>query len=108
MGVEIKGDGSPVTRADRAAERILVEQIRGTFPDDGILGEETGERQGTSGRRWILDPIDGTKSFVQGVPLCGTHGFHGFLNRRPTRTNADLTVSVNRMQRSLKATMCST
>ncbi|HEX5138177.1 MAG TPA: histidinol-phosphatase [Planctomycetota bacterium] len=72
LGVETKGDGTPVTRADREAERILVERIRGTFPDDGILGEETGERRGASDRRWILDPIDGTKSFVHGVPLYGT------------------------------------
>jgi histidinol phosphatase-like enzyme (inositol monophosphatase family) len=72
LGVETKGDGSPVTRADREAERLLVERIRGAFPDDGILGEESGERPGKSGRRWILDPIDGTKSFIHGVPLYGT------------------------------------
>jgi histidinol-phosphatase len=72
LDVETKADGTPVTRADKEAERILVERIRDTFPDDGILGEESGERVGTSGRRWILDPIDGTKSFVHGVPLYGT------------------------------------
>jgi histidinol phosphatase-like enzyme (inositol monophosphatase family) len=72
LDVETKGDGTPVTRADREAERLLVERIRGTFPDDGILGEESGERHGRSGRRWILDPIDGTKSFARGVPLFGT------------------------------------
>jgi histidinol phosphatase-like enzyme (inositol monophosphatase family) len=72
LGVETKADGSPVTRADRAAEQLLVERIRTWFPDDGILGEESGETRGSSGRRWILDPIDGTKSFVHGVPLYGT------------------------------------
>jgi len=72
LGVETKGDGTPVTRADREAERLLVDRIRGTFPDDGIVGEESGERHGTSGRRWILDPIDGTRSFMHGVPLYGT------------------------------------
>ncbi len=72
LGVETKGDGTPVTQADREAERLLVERIRAAFPDDGILGEESGEKHGTSGRRWILDPIDGTKSFVRGVPLYGT------------------------------------
>jgi len=72
LEVETKGDGTPVTRADREAERILVDRIRDAFPDDGILGEESGETKGRSGRRWILDPIDGTKSFVHGVPLYGT------------------------------------
>ncbi len=72
LGVETKADGSPVTRADRAAEQLLAERIRAWFPDDGILGEETGETRGSSGRRWILDPIDGTKSFVHGVPFYGT------------------------------------
>jgi histidinol phosphatase-like enzyme (inositol monophosphatase family) len=72
LDVEAKADGSPVTRADREAERLLVARIRASFPDDGIVGEETGETRGTSGRRWILDPVDGTKSFVHGVPLYGT------------------------------------
>lgn len=69
--VETKADGSPVTVADREAERLLRELIIARFPDDGIVGEEEGERQGSSGRRWILDPIDGTRSFVRGVPLYG-------------------------------------
>jgi histidinol-phosphatase len=59
--VEFKGDGSPVTVADRAH-----------FPDDGILGEEFGLEKPDAKRRWILDPIDGTKSFIAGVPLWGT------------------------------------
>jgi fructose-1,6-bisphosphatase/inositol monophosphatase family enzyme len=72
LAVEEKGDGSPVTRADREAEARARSWIRERFPADGILGEEYGEEPGTSGRRWILDPIDGTKSFVRGVPLWGT------------------------------------
>lgn len=72
LTVETKGDGSPVTIADREAEEAARAWIAQRFPADGILGEEFGEREGTSGRVWILDPIDGTKSFVRGVPLWGT------------------------------------
>lgn len=72
LAVERKADGSPVTRADREAERILRERIAAAWPDDAILGEEEGERPGSSGRRWILDPVDGTRSFTHGVPLYGT------------------------------------
>ncbi|MAT69325.1 MAG: histidinol-phosphatase [Planctomycetaceae bacterium] len=72
LAVERKGDGSPVTAADRASETLLREQIAAEFPDDGILGEEFGEQLGTSGYRWILDPIDGTKSFITGAPLYTT------------------------------------
>lgn len=68
---EQKGDGTPVTKADREAEALLRRRIRERFPEDGLLGEEYGEEPGTSGRTWILDPIDGTKSFVHGVPLYG-------------------------------------
>jgi len=70
--VETKGDGSPVTAADRAAETIAREWIRARFPDDGILGEEFGIEKPDAPRRWVLDPIDGTKSFIHGVPLWGT------------------------------------
>ena len=66
-----KSDGSYVTIADREAEAYLRRQIAETFPDDGILGEEEGEVEGRSGRRWILDPIDGTFAFVHGVPFYG-------------------------------------
>jgi histidinol-phosphatase len=72
LGLERKGDGSPVTAADRAAESLLREQISRTFPDDSILGEEFGESIGSSPYRWVLDPIDGTKSFITGVPLYTT------------------------------------
>jgi histidinol phosphatase-like enzyme (inositol monophosphatase family) len=70
--VELKSDASPVTVADRQAELHLRNRISSAFPQDGILGEEFPETPGTSGFRWILDPIDGTKSFVSGVPLYGT------------------------------------
>ncbi len=70
--VESKSDQSPVTIADRESEKYLRGEIEKRFPDDGILGEEFGEKKGTTGRRWILDPIDGTKSFIRGVPLYGT------------------------------------
>jgi myo-inositol-1(or 4)-monophosphatase len=66
-----KSDGSFVTIADREAESYLRRQIAETFPEDGILGEEEGELEGRSGRRWILDPIDGTFAFVHGVPFYG-------------------------------------
>lgn len=72
LGVDLKGDGSPVTIADRSAEDLLRRRILERFPDDGVLGEEHGETPGRSGLRWILDPIDGTASFVRGVPLFGT------------------------------------
>jgi histidinol phosphatase-like enzyme (inositol monophosphatase family) len=72
LEVQRKGDGSPVTAADRAAETLLREQIAAAFPDDAILGEEFGETPGTSPYRWVLDPIDGTKSFISGVPLYTT------------------------------------
>ncbi len=66
-----KSDGSLVTVADREAESHLRQRIANKYPKDGILGEEGGEQTGESGRRWIVDPIDGTFSFVQGVPLYG-------------------------------------
>jgi histidinol-phosphatase len=70
--VDTKKDATPVTIADREAERILREQIGAAFPDHAILGEEEGETHGDAPYRWILDPIDGTKSFIAGVPLYGT------------------------------------
>ena len=72
IDVDRKQDGTPVTIADREAELLLRERINSRFPQDGILGEEHGETAGASGFRWILDPIDGTKSFVSGVPLYTT------------------------------------
>ena len=70
--VELKSDASPVTLADRQAERILRDRIAEHFPADGIVGEEFGTTRPDAHRRWILDPIDGTRSFIRGVPLYGT------------------------------------
>jgi histidinol-phosphatase len=70
--VDTKGDGTPVTVADRTAEKTAREWIESRFPEDGILGEEFGETRPGAKRRWILDPIDGTKTFIRGVPLWGT------------------------------------
>jgi histidinol-phosphatase len=70
--VDIKGDGTPVTVADRTAEHTARAWIEQRFPEDGILGEEFGETRAGAKRRWILDPIDGTKTFIRGVPLWGT------------------------------------
>jgi histidinol-phosphatase len=82
--VDVKADASPVTQADRAAEAILRRELLGRFPADAFLGEETGETPGDSGFEWIVDPIDGTKSFIRGVPLYATligcrHGGRGVL-----------------------------
>jgi histidinol phosphatase-like enzyme (inositol monophosphatase family) len=70
--VETKADGSPVTLADREAERVARAWLEERFPADGILGEELGEVRPQAFRRWVIDPIDGTQSFVRGVPLWGT------------------------------------
>lgn len=72
LTVETKADGSPVTVADRAAETAAREWLRDRFPADGILGEEFGEERAGAARRWLIDPIDGTKTFVRGVPLWGS------------------------------------
>lgn len=72
LSVELKTDDSPVTVADRQAEQSLRKQIGEEFPRDAILGEEFDDKSGSSEFRWILDPIDGTQSFVHGVPLYST------------------------------------
>src|SRR4051812_30386348 len=72
LAVELKGDETPVTAADRGAEELIRQRIAKMFPGDGVLGEEFGETASSNGYRWILDPVDGTKSFVHGVPLFGT------------------------------------
>ena len=69
---EAKADGSPVTVADRNAERAARDWIAHRFPADGILGEEYGQERPDARRQWIVDPIDGTKSFIRGVPLWGS------------------------------------
>jgi histidinol phosphatase-like enzyme (inositol monophosphatase family) len=72
VAVDVKDDGSPVTIADRGAEELARKWIEKRFPDDGILGEEFGDVRPEARRRWIIDPIDGTKSFIRTVPLWGT------------------------------------
>lgn len=72
LAVESKADGSPVTIADREAEAALREWVTRRFPDDGIEGEELGVLRPDARRRWVVDPIDGTKTFIRGVPLWGT------------------------------------
>ena len=66
---ESKPDLSPVTIADKECEKLLVSEILSHFPDDGILGEEGSDRPSRNGRKWILDPIDGTRDFVRGLPF---------------------------------------
>ncbi|HEX9562328.1 MAG TPA: inositol monophosphatase family protein [Gemmatimonadaceae bacterium] len=70
--VETKADGSEVTAADRETERLGREWIERRFPGESILGEEYGSYPGSAERRWLIDPIDGTRSFVRGVPLWGS------------------------------------
>lgn len=72
LPVSAKSDGTPVTEADYAAERLLRSEISAVYPDDAIWGEEEGVWAGRTGRTWVIDPIDGTKAFVQGVPLYAT------------------------------------
>ncbi|MEO8881167.1 MAG: histidinol-phosphatase [Gemmatimonadaceae bacterium] len=72
LEIESKADGSPVTIADRSAEEAARAWIERRFPVDGILGEELGLTRPAAKRRWVLDPIDGTKTFIRGVPLWGT------------------------------------
>ncbi len=69
--VETKPDLTPVSEADRAVERAIREQLAPHRPDDAVLGEEYGQ-VGTASRRWVIDPIDGTKNYVRGVPVWAT------------------------------------
>jgi myo-inositol-1(or 4)-monophosphatase len=61
-------DTDPVSEADRASERLITESLAAAQPDDGILGEEEADRRGTTGRRWVIDPLDGTVNFLYGIP----------------------------------------
>jgi histidinol-phosphatase len=72
LQVETKADQSPVTAADRAAERAIVETLRRAFPEYGVLGEEFGAQTGDADARWIIDPIDGTQNFIRGMPYFAT------------------------------------
>jgi fructose-1,6-bisphosphatase/inositol monophosphatase family enzyme len=67
-GIEAKADLSPVTVIDRKSETIIREGLLSQFRSDGFLGEESGEAIGTSGRRWIVDPLDGTRPYLRGIP----------------------------------------
>lgn len=75
LGVEDKGKSlgfDPVTEADRSAEQAITRLIQERFPDHGVLGEEFGEIEARSPYRWLIDPIDGTRAFIMGLPLWGT------------------------------------
>lgn len=72
LDAERKGDATPVTIADRAAEEAMRRILKAEAPRDAIIGEEFGSEEGTSGRTWVLDPIDGTVSFIAGRPIFGT------------------------------------
>ncbi len=72
LEVETKKDQSPVTIADKGAEELIRKLIKGKYPDHGIIGEEFGSDRDNAEFVWVLDPIDGTKSFISGVPLFGT------------------------------------
>jgi histidinol-phosphatase len=72
VAVEWKHDESPVTVADRNAETLLRQTLLGKFPNDAFLGEEYGDQPGSSGFRWVVDPVDGTRSFVRGIPIWAT------------------------------------
>ncbi|MCC6381940.1 MAG: histidinol phosphate phosphatase [Dehalococcoidia bacterium] len=120
LTVELKADRTPVTIADRKAEEAMRSFFARETPDFGVLGEEFGATAGTSARRWVLDPIDGTKSFIHHVPLFGTlvaleedgepvigviachavgetawaaHGCGAFLNGVPARVSATTDLS---------------
>ena len=72
LQVETKADRTPVTQADRECEATIIEILSQHFPAYGVLGEETGERAGQVNARWIIDPIDGTKNFIRGIPFFAT------------------------------------
>ena len=72
VSAEFKGDASPVTIADRDAEDAMRTILMAEYPQDGVIGEEYPEHEGRSGRQWVLDPIDGTISFIAGRPIFGT------------------------------------
>jgi len=68
IGFESKADASPVTQADQEGERLIASLIAEHFPDDGLLGEEGARKDSGNGRRWIIDPVDGTRDFIRGNP----------------------------------------
>lgn len=72
LPVELKHDATPVTEVDRAAERAIRGAVAARFPDDSVLGEEEGLEAGANGRCWVVDPVDGTKLYAEGIPLWTT------------------------------------
>ena len=72
IAVDVKADASPVTEADRQIETLIRKRIRERYPSHGLLGEEHGRDAGSSSLTWVIDPIDGTKSFISGMPTFGT------------------------------------
>ncbi len=72
FSIEAKGDQSPVTAADRAAETVMRDMVARAYPNDGIIGEEFGSERGGASHVWVFDPIDGTRAFIAGRPLFGT------------------------------------
>jgi histidinol-phosphatase len=72
LPVELKDDETPVTEVDRRAEQAIRAAIAARYPGDAVLGEESGLHEGTNGRRWVIDPVDGTKLYAEGIPLWTT------------------------------------
>ncbi len=72
LPVELKDDDTPVTKVDREAERAIRTLVATVAPGDGVLGEEEGLDEGSNGRRWVIDPVDGTKLYAEGIPLWTT------------------------------------
>lgn len=72
FAIESKADNTPVTEVDQAVEKVLSKLIENNFPEHGIIGEEFGTVRGNAEYKWVIDPIDGTKSFITGRPLFGT------------------------------------
>ncbi len=70
--VELKGDETPVTAADREAEKVITKTIKSRFPEHSIMGEEFGSSAGDSEYTWIIDPVDGTKNYIRKIPMFAT------------------------------------
>lgn len=68
LNIELKQDRSPVTEVDRECEQLIRNELLSAFPDDGFIGEETGTLTGKSGRTWMVDPLDGTRPYIRGIP----------------------------------------
>ena len=104
VAVEWKTDQSPVTVADREAEQALRARITQAFPGDGFLGEEFGDTASATGYRWIIDPIDGTRSFVRNIPLWAT--LVGLEYRGEMIAGVAYEPAADRMYRALRGDGC--